>query len=227
MRSYTLAIFAGYVPAGIAYGALASAFHMPPAYILILSVIVYSGALQSAVLGFWAAGADPFTVILVGFLVNLRMALYGPHLQGVSGKWKRSDIWKLSGLLTDEMYAVGISEPGMSVNSFLLLALFSYGGWILGTAAGVGAVSLMPAYLLVPLALALPALFLGLMVPRVRDSASLITVAAAIALSVLGRLEHFPAEYTIVPILAGAFAGYFFLKLNGGDAGSTTSGPPS
>lgn len=225
-RSFIMAISGGYIPAGIAYGALAAAFHMPVLFILLLSIIVYSGALQSAALGLWAVAANPILVILIGFLVNLRLTLYGPHLQGIKNSWTVGDIWKISGLLTDEVYAVGIAAPEMSSNWFLRIALFSYGSWILGTVIGITAASLIPAYWLFPLTFALPALFLGLMVPRIRDYASVVTVLVAVALSAIGKILALPPEYTIIPIIAGAFAGYFFLKIRGGDVRSTTSGLP-
>ena len=225
-RSYILAIAAGYIPAGIAFGALATAFHMPVLFILLLSVIVYSGALQSATLGLWAVAANPLIVVLIGFLVNLRLTLYGPHLQGLRDSWTSREIWKLSGLLTDEVYAVGIGDPGMSSGNLLRIALFSYGSWILGTATGIAAASSIPSYWLFPLTFALPALFLGLMVPRVKDYASVISAAVAVLLSISGRLMGLPAEYAIVPIIAGAFAGYSFLRIKGGDEESTTPGLP-
>lgn len=223
-RSVVLAIIAGYVPAAIAYGALARAFGMPVLFIFLFSLIVYSGALQSAALGLWAVSADPILVLVVGFLVNLRLTIYGPHIEHSGVSWDNKNRVKLSGLLTDEIYAVGVSELNMAPERLFRVALLSYASWFVGTVSGVYLANYLPTRLLIPLTFALPALFLGLLLPRVKDAATVLAVIIAIALSIVGKILMFPPEFAIVPIIIGGLAGYIWFSRFGGDSKSITSG---
>ncbi len=58
LRGGLTAISAGYVPSGIAFGAIATALHVPVWATISLSALVYSGAVQSAFVGFWSIGIE-------------------------------------------------------------------------------------------------------------------------------------------------------------------------
>jgi len=113
MHDSYAAITLGYLSAGIAFGALAESLHVPYYFTAALSIFVYSGAVQSAFLGYWTIGIEPVSLILTGFLLNLRHTFYGAHIQNLRPELEFIDIISLSPLLTDETYAISVSHPGL------------------------------------------------------------------------------------------------------------------
>lgn len=200
-------VLASYVPAGVAYGVLATAIHIPWYFTLMLSLVVYSGAVQSAFLGFWSIGIEPFTMILTAFLLNLRHSLYGPHIEENFQPVERKDILSLGPLLTDEVYALGLGIRPMSMPRLRVIALVAYVTWTSSTLLGMVFTEGMPDLLLPALYLALPALFMALMVPRIRDRGPFVAAAFSITVSVMFRMDGFPAYFILLSILAGIVAG--------------------
>ena len=202
-----LSITAGYIPSGIAYGALATAVHVPWYVTIILSVVVYSGAVQSAFVGFWSIGFEPFSLIITAFLLNLRHTFYGPHLEEVHKGLRERDIAEIGPFLTDEVYAIAVSKPVMGVPRIKFYAVFAYLCWFSGSAIGVALVGGIPSYVLPILFLALPALFLGLMVPKIEGSATGAAAATSVLVSVFFRVYGLPAYFLLISILAGVVVG--------------------
>ncbi len=203
-------LLAGYIPSGIAYGVLATAIHIPWYYTLLLSFVVYSGAVQSAFIGFWSIGLEPLTLVLTAVLLNLRHSIYGPHLEEHFQKVEKEDVFTLGPLLTDEVYALGVGLEQMSVSKLKYISLLAYFSWIGSTALGIAFTGGIPQYVLPALYLALPALFLSLMVPKVKGAGTLITAVFSIIFSVKFRLDGFPENFILISILAGVAAGFFF-----------------
>lgn len=211
-------ILAGYVPSGIAYGALAAAVHIPAAFIVLLSLLVYSGAVQSAFVGYWSIGFEPISMILTAILLNLRHTFYGPHLEQRHRGVKREYAITVGAFLTDEVYAIGISEPPMPLKKLRLVSLFSYACWFSGTVIGIATTGGLPEYVLPILSLALPALFLGLMIPRVKNAGTVAAALGSIASAVLVHIFSLPDYFILLAILAGVLAGLPFSNLRTGDA---------
>ncbi len=209
MKRLLLAVLLGYVPAAMAFGALATALHLSMGIIVGFSVFIYSGALQSTMLGLIILNPSFPLVISIGLAINLRHMLYGPHLEAARRDWRPWHRWLLSGLLTDELYAVGL-DPSISPREFSIIGVSLYAGWILATLAGALGAHLAPTRWLVAFGLALPALFVALLIPRLNSRPDLAAAATAIGLALLGRFMHWPEAYFLVPILLGATAGWWF-----------------
>lgn len=200
-------VLLGYLAGAVAFGALATALHLSPVMVLGFSVLLYSGALQSTVLGM-ALLNPPFLVVVgVAFGVNLRHMLYGPHLESRPLGWRPWHRWLMAGLLTDELYALGLDE-NLPRSEWSWIGLSLYLVWILGTAIGVAGAHLLPERFLLAFSLALPSLFMGLLIPRLGSRADLAAALAAALLAIAVRVIHLPEAYELVPILAGATAGY-------------------
>lgn len=200
-------ILVSYVPSGIAYGVLATAIHIPWYFTLVLSLVVYSGAVQSAFLGFWSIGLEPFTMILTAFLLNLRHSIYGPHIEENFKTVDGRDVLSLGPLLTDEVYALGVGIKTMSIPRLRVIALIAYLTWVSSTLLGMVFTEGIPGLLLPALYLALPALFLALMVPRIRERGTFVAAAFSVSVSVFLRFDGFPVYYILLSILVGIVAG--------------------
>jgi predicted branched-subunit amino acid permease len=126
-------------------------------------------------------------IVVVVLVVNLRHALYSasvaPYLRSLSPAWKVL----LAYLLTDEAYAVTITHYQRADERlprhwyFLGAGLTLWSAWQASTATGlfVGA-RIPPSW---PLDFVLPLTFIALVVPALRDRASL---AAALVAGVVG-----------------------------------------
>ena len=165
-------IVVGYLPAALAFGIAARQAGLGPAEAVLMSLLIYSGASQFALLGLLAAGASWAAMLAVTLVLNLRHLFYGPSLAprlGAIGPW-RAAVAAFG--LDDEVFAVAlVGMPEERKLGWLLgLELGAYASWSLGTLAGAvagdaitGALpSLAPA-----LSFALPALFVALLAPLI------------------------------------------------------------
>ena len=192
----------GVVPFGLLYGALAVSVHLSMLAGQAMSSIVFAGASQLIAAQLIGTGTSGLVILLVVFVVNLRHALYSasvaPHVRNLSTGWKVL----LSYLLTDEAYAVTITHynnEGDSENRhlyFLGAGLTLWSGWQVSSALGIIIGAQIPSSW--SLSFALPLTFIALVVPALKDRASL---AAALVAACLGVLV-FGFPYKIGLLLA-------------------------
>ncbi len=215
MHDSYAAVTMGYLSAGIAFGALAESLGVPYYFTAALSIFVYSGAVQSAFLGYWTIGIDPFSLVLTAFLLNLRHTFYGPHIQNQRPELEFTDIISLSPLLTDETYAISVSHPGLGKRGMQSIFVYAYILWVVGTLLGTFLLKIVPSDLIRAFALALPALFLGLLVPKVNHVEGLLVAVISGTIAVTGRLLGLSDAFLIVPILSGLIVGILLTRRRG------------
>jgi 4-azaleucine resistance transporter AzlC len=208
-----LPILLGVIPFGMIYGVLAIAAGLPVGAAQAMSAIVFAGSAQFLAVKLIATGTPALVVILTAFIVNLRHALYSaslaPYLQKVSPLWKGL----LAYLLTDEAYAVTITHYNALDSSsnhtghkdkrrFYLLGagLALWVSWQISTAVGIFLGAQVPSSWSLDFTLALT--FIALLVPNIKDRAS---VAAALAAGMVAMLAYgFPYK---LGLIAAALAG--------------------
>lgn len=207
-----LPLWLGITPYGLAFGLLGRTVGLGAGATLAMSLFVFAGSAQFIALGLLAAGASYVLIVLTTLVVNLRHLLYAaslaPYLGKSSARWKPL----LGFLLTDESYAVVIDRfqrPGVQPTRrfYLGAGLAVYVDWALSTALGLAAGGLLGDPGTLGLDFALPATFIGLLVPQLRSRAAWVTLVAAagaaLALSGLpGRLD------VLAAILLAATAGW-------------------
>ena len=180
-------ILLGVVPFGLIFGALAVASGLSTAAAQAMSSVVFAGSAQFIAAQLLGADASGIVIIMVVFVVNLRHALYSasvaPHVKSLRPGWKLM----LAYLLTDEAYAVTITHynsrgsPNARHWYFFGAGLTLWASWQLSTAVGIFIGAQIPRSW--PLGFILPVTFIALVVPALRDGAS---VAAAVIAGVLG-----------------------------------------
>ncbi len=200
----------GYVPSGIVFGSLSYILGLNLYYVLGLSAFVYSGAVQSAFLGFWSSGLDIPGILITAFLLNLRHSFYGSHVERSIGKLRRLTIFAIAPFLTDEVYGLAVSTEDMTGNKVLKLAIWAYLNWFFASAAGFLVFSQFPARYLADLTIALSALFLGLFIPKVKGSDAVVVAVTSIVFASFLRLSDASPSYYILAIFAGVGAGLIF-----------------
>lgn len=207
-----LPMLLGVAPFGVIYGVVALQSGIPPLAAMAMSSVVFAGSAQFLLAQLAGLGAPGLLAVGAVGLVNLRHALYSasvaPALAHLPRRWKVL----LAYLLTDEAYAAAIphlsTEPRSPQAHWILFgAGFAlWAGWQLATLVGVGLGTQLPADL--GLDFALPLTFIAIVVPMIRDRASLAAaVAAGVAALLLAGLPYKTGLFAaaLVGLAAGAF----------------------
>ena len=211
-------ILLGVIPFGLLFGALAISVNLTPFASQAMSSVIFAGSAQFVAAQLVGTGASGLVILMVVFVVNLRHALYSasvaPHVRHLNTGWKLL----LAYLLTDEAYAVTITnynKVGDSPNRhwyFLGAGLTLWSSWQASTAVGIFIGAQIPASW--PLGFILPLTFIALVVPALKDKAG---VVAALVAGLVGLLAvDFPYK---TGLLAAAFIGIL--------AGLAIEGKPS
>ena len=201
-----LPILVGVVPFGMIYGISALSAAIAPMDAQAMSSVVFGGASQFVLVQLVQANAPLAVMIATGFVVNLRHALYSaslaPHTRHLNMGWKVL----LSYLLTDEAYAVTIThynQPDQNPHKhwyFLGAGLTLWGGWQISTAVGIFLGAQIPAAW--GLDFTLPLTFIAIVVPSLKDRASVLAALTAGAVALLAKDMPFK-----LGILTAALAG--------------------
>jgi 4-azaleucine resistance transporter AzlC len=186
---------------GLSYGAIAVASGFPLWLPAAQSVLVLAGASEFLFIGIVAAGGNPIAAALAGLLVNTRHLPYGLALPEVTGRgWRR-----ILGthLMNDETVVFTLAQPDLTrrraawwICGCGVLISWS-GGAVLGALIG-GAVHDTSAFGLDAL---FPAVILALIVPSLRDRATL-RAACAAAVIALVATPFLPAGLPVLLSLA-------------------------
>ena len=106
----SLPLWLGLLPFGLVTGVAAVDAGLSPIQALGLSVVVFAGASQLAVVDLLGRDASLAVVVLTATIINLRMSMYSasiaPYLAGLQRRWSALCAY----LLTDMSYALAIAE---------------------------------------------------------------------------------------------------------------------
>lgn len=223
-------ILLGVIPFGMIYGVLALNAGIPIVLAQAMSVIIFAGSSQFVTAELIGAGTPAIVVVLTGFIINVRHALYSasvaPYLKHLHPIWR----WLLAYLLTDEAYAVAISHyrrAGSLGNRhwFFFGAGFAlWGCWQVSTAVGLLLGAQIPPSWSFDFTLALT--FIALVIPAITDRAS---VAAALAAGLTAVLAAgLPYKLGLVAAaLAGILVGLIVETRSRGQVLVASVGTPS
>jgi branched chain amino acid efflux pump len=186
---------------GVSFGAIAVASGFSVAQSCALSVLVFTGASQFALVGVVASGGAPLSGAATALLLGTRNTLYGLKLAGLL---RLRGVSRLAGaqLVIDESTAMAL-KPRDTRNArlgFFAAGLAVFVLWNLATFAGALGGAALGDPKSFGLDAAVPAAFLALMWPRLDSARTRITalVAGAVALSLV------PAIRPGLPIIAAA-----------------------
>jgi len=176
-------ILLGVIPFGMIYGILALGAGLSPLDAQAMSSVVFAGSAQFMIAKLISAGTPGLIIILTGFVINLRHALYSaslaPFTQHLPLRWKAV----LAYVLTDEAYAVSIThylrEGDRTNKHYHLLGagLALWACWQISTGVGIFLGAQVPSAW--GLDFALPLTFIALVVPGLKDRPGVITAAVA------------------------------------------------
>lgn len=178
-----LPILLGVIPFGMIYGILALSAGLNPYDAQAMSSVVFAGSSQFMTVKLISANTPGMIIILTGFIINLRHALYSasiaPYIKHLPLRWKAL----LAYLLTDEAYAVSIihyqAKGDLTYKHWYLLGsgLALWTSWQISTGVGIFLGGQIPADW--GLDFALPLTFIALVVPGLKDRPGIITAGVA------------------------------------------------
>lgn len=162
-----LPIGLGYFPVAFAFGVRASMLGVPIFISVLISMTNLTSAGQLAGLGIVASLGSFLEIILIQLVINARYFLMSTILtQKTDASFNLLNRFGTSAFITDEIFAVASSKPNLiGKNYFYGLALCPYVGWALGTIVGASAGSILPAFIVSSLGIALYAMFIAIIVP--------------------------------------------------------------
>jgi 4-azaleucine resistance transporter AzlC len=207
-------IMLGYLPVAVMFGISSRTAGLGALETVMISVLVFAGASQFALVGMLAGGVSFPGALVATAGLNLRHLFYGPAIAPYLGvrSWKQA-----AGLafgLTDEVFASALAAlPARDVEerAALMLGLESgaYFSWVFGTL--IGALGYQMAAQLVPklvpvLSFSLPSLFLVILLPMAKGKGLIVALVAAAVASTL-IFSGFSTAGLLAGGVAGAVAG--------------------
>ena len=189
---------------GISFGALSVASGLSVLQTCLLSLLLFSGGSQFALIGIIGGGGTAGAAVAAASLLGLRNALYGLQVGLVLKPrgWRRL---AMAHLTIDESTAVGLSQSTQEARKlgFWVTGTGVFIGWNLMTLAGALAGNALGDPKRYGLDAAASAAFIALLWPRLRGREPIaIAVVAAVVTTVL--IPVIPAG---LPVLAAAFVG--------------------
>ncbi len=180
-------IFLGYVPAGMAFGILARTIGFSALEAAVCSATALAGAGQFIALDVMRAGGGVAAVLVATSVVNLRYVLFAGTMSPYLRREPPGVRTILAFFLTDETFAVNITDLRAGHASWLSMAgvgTIAWAGWVLGTAmgaVGAGAIGDPDRW---GVQFAMPAMFTALFVALAEDRRQVIIGLAAAAIVV-------------------------------------------
>ncbi|MFD9725717.1 AzlC family ABC transporter permease [Streptomyces sp. NPDC059072] len=197
---------------GFAFGVTAAGAGISTLQACALSLLVFTGASQFALVGALAAGGNPFTAAAGAFFLGTRNAFYGLRLSQLLALPRAARPFAAHWVI-DETTAVALAQPdrrsarlGFGVTGLALYVLWNL-TTLLG-ALGAEAIGDTDAW---GLDAAGPAVFLALLAPMLKTTTERAVAALALVLG-LGFLPVLPAG---VPVLIAALAAPVVLWMKG------------
>jgi 4-azaleucine resistance transporter AzlC len=186
---------------GISFGAIAVSSGLTVLQACALSLLVFTGASQFALVGVLAAGGAPLSGAATALLLGTRNTLYGIRLAPLLG-WTGARRAAAAHLVIDESTAMAVNRDRTTAArvGFLSTGLAVFALWNLATLGGALAGSALGDPRTYGLDAAVGAAFLALLWPRLRDRRNQVVAV----LGALLALSLVPVTAAGVPVLAAA-----------------------
>ncbi len=199
----------GIIPFGLVAGAAAVEAGLRPIQAVGLSVVVFAGASQLAVIDLLGQNAALSIAVITGVVINFRILMYSasiaPSFQSFRPRWKAITAY----VLTDQAYALSISRYAEEELSkverrryYLTVALTLWIVWQICTIAGVLIGARVPDAW--GLGFAVPLVFLSLLVPAVTSRPAIAAAAVGGTVATVGTVYNFPLN---LGLISGGAAG--------------------
>jgi 4-azaleucine resistance transporter AzlC len=202
-------LWAGVAPFAVAFALLARTAGFSAIETQALSLLVFAGGAQMAIVTLYAGGASAVAIVLTVLVLNLRHVLYGLSLSRQLGRQTRPPLPFLAFMLTDEAYGVTVRDRldgrGGGPGFFLGACLSLYSVYNLATLTGALAGRLLPDPHRLGLDFIFPLCFLALLLPLLRNwRQGVVAAVSALAALLLSRVTAGGITILLAAITAAA-----------------------
>jgi branched chain amino acid efflux pump len=208
IRNRALTIGVSVVPFGLSFGAVSVETHLNLAQICLLSLMLFSGASQFALVSVISGGGSLFSAVGTALLLGTRNGLYAARINALLRPkgWRRILMVQTT---IDETTAMAVTESsnGYAAWAFWATALSVYVFWNLSTIVGALAGDALGSPAATGLDVAGPAAFVALLAPRLTGTRMRLTALASGAIA-LATVPFVPVG---APILLGGLLGVALL----------------
>ena len=175
----------GYLSVSITFGLMAVAKGLHWWQALLISLLTLTSAGQFASLNIIVNPGRYIEMLVSQCTINVRYCFMSIALsQKTDSKFKGIYKWLLGFFITDEIFAVAMTENKVSRPFFLGLGVFPYLGWALGTLSGAILGSILPESVMLALNIAIYGMFIAIIVPpMIEDKTIIISVLIAALIS--------------------------------------------
>lgn len=194
----------GILIVGASFGAIATAEGVPWWQSTAMSLLVFAGASQFATLGIMTAGGGLLAGVAAGLILNMRHIPYGMAIGGVYWTSLRAKLLG-SHLLIDQSAAFTLAagkDRRRARIAFWTAGVVLFVVWNVGTVAGALAGGFIADPAALGLDAALPAILLALVLPGLRDRATLLAGVVGTAIALVTSL-FLPAGVPVLLALLG------------------------
>lgn len=177
----------GYLSVSFGFGILAVGLGLSILSAVGISLTNLTSAGQVAGVGIIAAGGSLLEMALTQLVINIRYSLMGISLsQKLDGSFNTFHRMVASFGITDEIFAVAVSQKSVSPFYMYGLTVISALGWVSGTFLGAAAGNILPSSLSNAMGIVLYGMFLAIIIPPAKkEKGVLAAVLAAAALSIV------------------------------------------
>lgn len=200
IRNRALAIGVSVTPFGLSFGAVSVEAHLSLVQVCLLSLVLFSGASQFALVSIIGAGGSYLSAVGTALLLGVRNGLYGARINALlrPAGWRR---FVMAEVTIDESTAMAVSEApsGNAARAFWTTALSVYVLWNVSTVAGALVGNALGSPATTGLDVAGPAAFVALLAPRLNTARMRVAALGAGAVA----LVTVPIVPVGAPILIG------------------------
>lgn len=199
-----LPICLGYFAVSFAFGILTVENGLTAVEATLISLFNLTSAGQFAGLTIIASMGSYLELALSQFIINLRYMLMSISLsqkldESVTGIWR----FVVGFAVTDEIYAMAISNDRIGRSYFLGLMLTPIAGWTSGTFLGAVLGNILPHMITAALGVALYGMFIAIVVPAAVENrqvmiASFLAIGLSMALYYVPVLKSIPSGFSII-----------------------------
>lgn len=219
-------ILLGYFPVGIAFGILAAQYGFSPLLATLCSATALAGAGQFIALSVLIATQSISATLIASAVVNLRYILFAAALSPYLSKINIPKLSFLAFTLTDESFAVNISDLKKKKAGFASMSgvgIISWFGWVAGTLVG----SLSANYIGDPnrfgVDFAMAAMFSALLIALAENRQHIIAAAVAVLIvlglaymNASGLVSISPNNFILIASLGAALIASIIFKRDTG-----------
>ncbi|KAA9302095.1 MULTISPECIES: AzlC family ABC transporter permease [Aerococcus] len=215
---YAWPVIVAYIPLSIACGVLLASAGLTYWQVGLTSLLIFGGSAQFMLASLVLAQSSPWVIIGLVLLLNSRQMLLTSSLASYLPQEKTWKLAWLSQLTADESYALNVvnfqeADQGRlqwTYQEAFYLALTTYLTWLFGTVAG----SILGQFFAFPTVIVnyvLIAMFIGLLIPQIRNRKIFSVSLISLVLSLFFRLF---APSSLVIVMVTLLASYLAYRID-------------